>query len=104
MNARTKRALRWIVQGLILAALLFFIFYVFFGPTGRETEDGGLAVQKHERRFSYYERSVNNESQSFILSPHITDSSGFQWEPDFLMVTFPYSDWWTLGTLFIYNK
>jgi len=46
MNARAKRALRWIVQGLILAALLLFVAYVFFGPTGQS--NGGSTVEKHK--------------------------------------------------------
>jgi hypothetical protein len=72
MNERQKRALRWIVQGLILTALLFFFVYVFFGPTGQRTGDGGLMLQKHERRLSRHARSVNDESQSSVLSSHKT--------------------------------
>ncbi|HEU5140183.1 MAG TPA: hypothetical protein VFT51_09420 [Bacillales bacterium] len=48
MSTQQKQALKWLVQGLIVVALVCFVLFVFYGPTGKGTESGDSSlVQSH---------------------------------------------------------
>ncbi|HEX6922551.1 MAG TPA: hypothetical protein VF149_01910 [Bacillales bacterium] len=48
MSAQQKQAFRWLVQGLIVAALVCFVLFVFFGPTSKGAESGISSFRKNK--------------------------------------------------------
>ncbi|HEX7066239.1 MAG TPA: hypothetical protein VF199_14320 [Bacillales bacterium] len=48
MSAQQKQALKWLVQGLIVVALVCFVLFVFYGPTGKGTEAGDSSFEQSQ--------------------------------------------------------